>query len=68
MFKSAADEIGEWADQFRHWALGAHNREQRRILQHWEKLFSRAALEADDGFDADLGVGYGCKPHAPTQS
>ncbi len=52
VFKSAAEEIGEWADQCRRWARSARNKEQRLTLQHWERLFDRAALEADDDFDA----------------
>lgn len=57
MFKSAAEEIGEWADQCRRWARSARNKEQRLTLQHWERLFDRAALEAEDEFDAAYGSG-----------
>jgi hypothetical protein len=53
MFKSAAEEIGEWADQCRRWARNARNKDQRLTLQHWERLFDLAALEADD--DLDIG-------------
>ncbi len=51
MVKSAAQEIGEWADQCRRWARDARNKEQRLTLQHWQKLFDRAALEAEDELD-----------------
>ena len=48
MFKSAAEEISLWADQCRRWARGASSTEQLLTLQSWERLFSRAALEAED--------------------
>jgi hypothetical protein len=51
MFKSAAEEIGEWADQCRSWAKGARTREQRSTLMSLQKLLQDAALEADDAPD-----------------
>lgn len=48
MFKSAAEEIGEWADRCRRWARRAQSSEQRLMLQNWERLFDQAAVEADD--------------------
>jgi hypothetical protein len=60
MFKSAAEEIGEWADQCRRWARNARNKEQRLTLQHWERLFDRAALEADEEPDGAR------RPNPPT--
>ncbi len=51
MIKSAAEEIGEWADQCRRWAKGARTREQRSTLMGLEKLLQDAALEADDAAD-----------------
>jgi hypothetical protein len=54
MFKSAAEEISQWADQCRRWARSARTREQRLTLQRWERLFSEAASEAEVDFD----IGY----------
>lgn len=51
MFKSAADEMSQWAEQCRRWAKSARTREQRLTLQSLEKLLDDAALEADGGFD-----------------
>jgi hypothetical protein len=48
MFKSATDELGEWADRCRRWARRAKSSEQRLILQSFERLFSQAEFEADD--------------------
>ena len=59
MFKSAAEEIGEWADRCRRWALRAQSNEQRQMLQSWERLFNQAELEADEDFD----YGYGSTSH-----
>jgi hypothetical protein len=63
MFKSAAEEIGEWADRCRRWARTAQTKEQRLTLQHWERLFSQAEIEAEQNFD----FSYGPTPHAPTK-
>jgi len=63
MFKSAAEEIGEWADRCRRWARAAQTKEQRLTLQHWERLFSQAEIEAEQSFD----FRYGPAPHAPTK-
>ena len=63
MFKSAAEEIGEWADRCRRWARAAQTKEQRLTLQHWERLFSQAENEAEQNFD----FSYGPTPHAPTK-
>jgi hypothetical protein len=64
MFKSAAEEISQWADQCRRWARGARTKEQRLTLQHWERLFSQAAIDAEQDFD----IAYSPSPRAPTQS
>ena len=48
MFKSAADELGEWADRCRRWARRAQSNEQRLILQSFERLFSQAEIEAEE--------------------
>jgi len=64
MFKSAAEEISQWADQCRRWAQGARTSEQRLTLQHWERLFSQAAIDGERDFD----LGYSARPRAPTQS
>jgi hypothetical protein len=61
MFKSAAEEIGEWADRCRSWACSARSKEQRQMLQSWERLFSQAASETEENFD----YGYGTTPRAP---
>jgi hypothetical protein len=47
MFKSAAEEISQWADQCRRWASGARTREQRATLRSLEKLLLDAAIEAE---------------------
>lgn len=65
MFKSAAEEITQWADQCRRWARRARSKEQRLMLQNWERLFSEAAVvEAQ----RELEIGYGRSPHAPSKS
>ncbi len=61
MFKSAAEEIGEWADRCRRWARSAQSKEQRLTLQSWERLFNQAEIEAEEKID----YGYGGAPHAP---
>jgi hypothetical protein len=48
MFKSAAEEISQWADQCRRWANGARTREQRLTLRCLEKLLLDAAIEAEE--------------------
>jgi hypothetical protein len=63
MFKSAAEELGQWADQCRRWARGAHTREQRLVLQSLERILSQAALEAEDGLDIKRAP----RPLAPSQ-
>jgi hypothetical protein len=64
MFRSAAEEISQWADQCRRWARGARTKEQLLTLQHWERLFSLAAADAEEDFE----LGYRSSPHAPTKS
>jgi hypothetical protein len=64
MFKSAAEEMGQWADQCRRWARKARNPEQKQLLQNLERLLSEAALDADDALDID----YVARPLAPTKS
>jgi hypothetical protein len=59
MLKSAAEEIGEWADQCRRWARRAQSSEQRLMLQSWERLFNQAELEAEEN------RGYEALPRAP---
>jgi hypothetical protein len=54
MFRSAAEEFGEWADRCRRWARHAQSNEQRLILQGFERLFSQAEFEADED--------CGCEP------
>jgi hypothetical protein len=53
MIKSAAEEIGHWADQCRRWARDARTREQKLMLQNLERLLSQAAIEAGDALDLD---------------
>jgi hypothetical protein len=53
MFKSAAEEIGQWADQCRRWARSASTREQRLMMQNLERLLSQAALDAEDALETD---------------
>ncbi len=64
MFKSAAEEFGEWADRCRRWARHARTKEQRMTLQNWERLFSEAELEAQQDGD----IAYCANPQAPTKS
>ena len=58
MFKSAAEELSQWADQCRRWAKGARTREQRLTLQSLERLLDDAAIEAeqDSGETAPLSL------------
>jgi hypothetical protein len=53
MFKSAAEEIGQWADQCRRWARSARTRDQKLMLQNLERLLSQAALDAEDTLEVD---------------
>ncbi len=53
MFKSAAEELSQWADQCRRWARGARTREQRLTLQSLERLLDDAAIEAEQHSSAD---------------
>lgn len=64
MFKSAAQEIGQWADQCRRWALEARTREQKLMLRNLERLLSQAALDADNDLEAD----YALRPVAQSKS
>jgi hypothetical protein len=64
MFKSAAEEIGHWADQCRRWARRARTKEQRLTLQNWERLFNEAELEAQ----RDADIAYCARPQAPIKS
>jgi len=63
MFKSAADEISQWADQCRRWAGGARTREQRLTLLSLERLLDDAAIEAEQELNA-----IASRPTAPTLS
>jgi hypothetical protein len=47
MFKSAAEELNQWADQCRRWANSARTREQRLTLQSLERILDDAAIEAE---------------------
>ena len=53
MLKSAAEELGEWADRCRRWARRAQSSEQRLMLQSWERLFSQAEIEAEENRGCD---------------
>jgi hypothetical protein len=53
MFKSAAEEISQWADQCRRWARDARTRDQKLMLQNLERLLSRAALDAEATLELD---------------
>jgi hypothetical protein len=53
MFKSAAEEMNQWADQCRRWARAAHTHEQRQMLRSLERLLSQAALEAEGSLDIE---------------
>jgi len=53
MFKSAAEEISQWADQCRRWAREARSRDQKLMLHNLERLLSQAALHAEDALDVD---------------
>ena len=63
MFKSAAEEISQWADQCRRWAREARSRDQRLMLHNLERLLSQAALDAEDALDVDR-----LRPFASTKS
>jgi hypothetical protein len=56
MFKSAAEELGEWADRCRRWAGLAQSNEQRLTLQSFQRLFSQAEFEAEEN--------CGCETHS----
>ena len=64
MYKSAAEEIAQWADQCRRWARSARTRDQKLMLQNLERLLSQAALEAEDALDLDCVL----RPLASTKS
>ena len=53
MFKSAAEEISQWANQCRRWARDARTRDQKLMLQNLERLLSRAALDAEATLELD---------------
>ena len=59
MLKSAAEEIGEWADRCRRWARRSQSSEQRLMLQSWERLFNQAEMDAGED------RGYEALPRAP---
>lgn len=64
MFKSAAEEIGQWADQCRRWARQARTRDQKLMLQNLERLLSQAALDAEDALEPDCVL----RPFASSKS
>jgi len=51
LFKSAADEIGHWAEQCRRWAVTARTREHRLTLQSLGRLLGKAAAKAETEAD-----------------
>jgi hypothetical protein len=53
MFKSAAEEISQWADQCRRWACEARTHDQKAMLQNLERLLSQAALDAEGTLELD---------------
>jgi hypothetical protein len=53
MFKSAAEEISQWADQCRRWARDARTCDQKLMLQNLERLLSQAALDAEGALELD---------------
>lgn len=53
MFKSAAEEISQWADRCGRWAREARSREQKLLLQNLERVLSQAALDAEDALEFD---------------
>ena len=53
MFKCAAEEISQWADQCRRWAREARTRDQKHMLQNLERLLSQAALDAEGTLELD---------------
>ena len=64
MFKSAAEEISQWADQCRSWGRQARTRDQKLMLQSLERILTQAALDAEDALD----VAYGLHPLASSRS
>ncbi len=54
MFKSAAEEISQWADQCRRWGRQARTRDQKLMLQNLERVLSHAALDAEDALEVDF--------------
>jgi hypothetical protein len=53
MFDSAADEMGQWAERCRIWAVGARTGEQRSMLLGLEKILSQAALDTERNLGSD---------------
>jgi hypothetical protein len=53
MFKSAGEEISQWADRCRRWAREARTRDQKLSLQNLERLLSQAALDAGNALEVD---------------
>lgn len=51
MLNSAAEEISQWAERCRVWAIGARTREQRLMLHSLEMLLSQAAVDAEPDLD-----------------
>jgi hypothetical protein len=56
MIKSAAEEIGQWANECRRWAREARTREQKLMLRNLERLLSEAALDAEDDLEPDCAL------------
>ena len=63
MFKSAAEELSQWALQCRRWTRSADTKEQRLTLQNWEKLLRQAARDAQ----RDLELNSVLSPLASTK-
>jgi hypothetical protein len=57
MFKSAAEELSQWALQCRRWTRSADTKEQRLTLQNWERLLRQAAREAQQDLDVNPLLG-----------
>jgi hypothetical protein len=53
VFKSAAEEISQWADRCGRWAREARSRDQKLMLQNLERILSQAALDAENTLEFD---------------
>ena len=64
MFKSAAEEISQWAERCGRWAREARSRDQKLMLQNLERVLCQAALDAEDALEFD----YVLRPLASNKS